>query len=496
MKSRSEWSDAAAALRTENRSFVGGTYVSVPDGQTVEHISPITGCPQYTMSFASISLLDRAVNLARRRFDDGSWSRRAPSERGAALERLASLIASNSERLALCETLDTGKAIGDSFRRDVPGSAATVRWYAGAADKIYGETAPIGKGVVATVDLEPVGVVGAVIPWNFPIETAFWKVAPALVLGNSIVLKPDEKSPRTALAVAALAIEAGIPEGVFNVIVGGPDIGRAIGLHPDIDAVSFTGSTEVGKKFLGYSSRSNLKMVSLECGGKSANVVFADAADLDKVAAASAQGIFYNQGQVCSANSRLLVEASIAEELTERIRIHSQQFSPNTPLDPDTAVGSMIGTDHRDGVLRKIEAAANGGGLVVAGGVKKTVDGHDNYIEPTIIVGLSESSELAREEAFGPVLCVIPFHSEAQAISLANESRFALAASVWSGSFDRAHRVASQLRAGTVSVNAVDSLHVSIPFGGFRQSGFGRDLSLHALRNYAQPKTTWLDFRS
>ena len=374
MKTKSEWIDAAARFQAEARSFVDGRFVSSPNAATLEHVNPATGLPQYALALADDELLNRAVDVARRRFDDGAWSRCHPSKRREAFLKLAALIEENSERLALCETLDTGKAIRDLFLRDVPGAATTLRWYAEAVDKIYGETAPVGPGVLATINLQPVGVVGAVIPWNFPIETAFWKVAPALILGNSVVLKPDEKSSRSALLAAALAVEAGIPEGVFNVVTGGAELGRAMGLHPGIDALSFTGSTEVGKKFLEYSAHSNLKMISLECGGKSANVVFADTADLDRAASSAAAGIFFHQGQVCSANSRLLVEDKIADEFVEKLRKEALAYSPGAPLDPETPAGTMIGTSHRDAVLAKIAGGKRDGGRIF-GGVTKTVEG-------------------------------------------------------------------------------------------------------------------------
>jgi 4-(gamma-glutamylamino)butanal dehydrogenase len=496
MTEQINWMFAAERLKVAARSFIDGEHVEALNGEVIEHVNPMNGEIQYALSVADETLLNRAVAISRRRFNDGVWSRCSPAVRRDALVKLAALIDENRERLAICETLDTGKAISDSYNYDVPGSAATLRWYAGAIDKLYGETAPVECGVLATINLQPIGVVGAVIPWNFPIETAFWKAAPALAIGNSVVLKPDEKSSRSAIAVAELAIQAGIPAGVFNVVTGGPNLGQLMGLHPDIDALAFTGSTEVGKKFLEYSSRSNLKLVSLECGGKSANVVFADTADLKRAAKAAARGIFFNQGQVCSANSRLIVEASITEEFANLVSEESAFYSPAFPLDPSTSVGSMIGRDHRDRVLKLIERSVEQGGRIVCGGIAKVVRGYDNYIEPTIIANLAPDAELAREEAFGPVLCVLPFETECEAIKIANDSRYALSASLWSGSFERAHRVAERLLGGTISVNAVDALHVSIPFGGFRQSGFGRDLSLHALRNYAQPKAIWYDYRS
>lgn len=494
MKSRTEWETAAAALPSNIRSFLGGV-AAQGKGETVEHVSPLNGKIDYVSHFASIEDLDAVAALARRRFEEGVWSRRDPIARRDVLLRLCALIEEHTEELALYETLDTGKAIADSFLRDVPGSAGTLRWYAGAIDKLYGERAPVGSGVVATIHLEPVGVVGAVIPWNFPIETLMWKVAPALALGNSVILKPDEHSSRTALRVAELAIEAGVPEGVFSIVLGGPEIGRAMGLHPLINALSFTGSTEVGKLFQAYSAQSNLKLLSLECGGKSANLIFADCENLDTAAAFAAAGIFYNQGQVCSANSRLLVEASIAEDFTARVIAAAADYSPGAPLDPGTAVGAMIGLPHRDKVLEMIAGATAQGGAIRRGGAAKTIDGYDNYLEPTVITGLSPEATLISEEAFGPVLTVQTFDTEAAAIEMANGSEFALAASVWSDGFARAHRVAERLRAGSVSVNMVDALHPSVPFGGFASSGFGRDLSLHAFRNYGQPKTTWFDYR-
>lgn len=494
MKPKAEWAAAATTLSSDICSFSGGV-AERNNGEVAEHISPLSGRVDYVSHFVSIEDLDAVVILARRRFEEGVWSRRDPIERRDVLFRLCALIEEHAEELALYETLDTGKAISDSYLRDVPGSVGTLRWYAGAIDKLYGERAPAGSGVVATVHLEPVGVVGAVIPWNFPIETLMWKVAPALALGNSVILKPDEHSSRTALRVAELAVEAGVPEGVFSVVLGGPKIGRAIGLHPLIDALSFTGSTEVGKLFQSYSAQSNLKLVSLECGGKSVNLIFADCENMETAAAFAAAGIFYNQGQVCSANSRLLVEASIAEDFTARVIAAAADYSPGSPLDPDTAVGAMIGLSHRDRVMGMVTTAAAQGGVIRCGGVAKVVDGYDNYLEPTVITGLSSDAELIREEAFGPVLTVQTFDNETAAVEMANGSEFALAASVWSGGFARAHRVAERLRAGTVSVNMVDALHPSVPFGGFASSGFGRDLSLHAFRNYGQPKTTWFDYR-
>lgn len=339
-------------------------------------------------------------------------------------------------------------------------------------------------------------MIGAVVPWNFPLDMAAWKLAPALAAGNSVVLKPAEQSPFSALRLAELALEAGVPEGVLNVVPGlGEQAGKALGLHPEVDALVFTGSTEVGKYFMRYSAQSNLKQVWLECGGKSPNLVFADCRDLDLAAEKAAFGIFFNQGEVCSANSRLLVERSIHDEFVERLLAKARDWQPGDPLDPASRAGAIVDRRQTAGILAAIERAQGEGATLLGGGRQLTINGSDNFIEPTLFGDVRPDMQLAREEIFGPVLAISAFDSEDEAIRLANDSRYGLAASLWSDDLHRAHRVARRLNAGTVSVNTVDALDVAVPFGGGKQSGFGRDLSLHSFDKYTQLKTTWFQLR-
>jgi gamma-glutamyl-gamma-aminobutyraldehyde dehydrogenase len=386
-----------------------------------------------------------------------------------------------------------GKPVEEAVGIDVPAAAGVFQWYAEAADKLYDEIAPTGADDLALVTREPLGVVGAVVPWNFPLDLASWKLAPALVAGNSVVLKPAEQSPLSALRLGELALEAGLPAGVLNVVPGfGETAGRALGLHPDVDCVAFTGSTEVGKLFLRYSSESNAKPVWLECGGKSPNLIFADASDLDRAAEMAAFGIFFNQGEVCSANSRLLVERSIREEFVERLLAQARAVRVGDPLDPETTMGPLVDAQHTERVLSYIEAAREGGTIRI-GGDRVAVNGNSRcFVEPTVIDGISNEHRIAQDEVFGPVLTVLDFEREEEALALANQTRYGLAASIWTSNLSRAHRLARRLRAGTVSVNTVDALGPATPFGGFKESGFGRDLSLHALDKYTGLKTTWI----
>ncbi|MFZ2502595.1 MAG: aldehyde dehydrogenase, partial [Nocardioides sp.] len=454
-------------------------------------VNPASGAVLTQVAECGPEDVDRAVAAARTAFDSGVWSRCAPTARKAVLKRLAALISDNAVELALLDSLDGGKRIVDTSSIDVPGSAAILEWYAEAVDKVYGEVAPTGPGDLAIVTREPLGVVAAVVPWNYPLEMAIWKVAPALAAGNSVVLKPAEQSPLSALRLGELAAEAGLPDGVLNVVPGaGPVVGRALGEHPGVDVVAFTGSTEVGKLFLGYAARSRMKQVWLECGGKSANVVFADAADLDAVADGVCFGIFANSGQVCSANSRLLVEASVKDELLAKVVARAGAIRPGDPLDPATSMGPLVSEEHAARVVGMIDEARSRANLVLGGGVAAGAP-TGTYVEPTIFDEVPWDAPLSIEEVFGPVLAVFTFTEEEEAITRANASEYGLAASVWTDSHRRAHRVASRLRAGTVSVNTVDALDVSTPFGGFGESGFGRDLSLHALDKFTGLKTTW-----
>lgn len=420
----------------------------------------------------------------------------APAERKRVLLRLAELMLAHREELALLDSLNMGKPVMDAYNIDVPGAAHVFAWYGEALDKLYDQVAPTAASAVAMISREALGVIGAVVPWNFPLDMAAWKVAPALAAGNSVVLKPAEQSPFSALRLAELALQAGLPEGVLNVVPGlGETAGRALGLHPDVDCLVFTGSTQVGKYFMQYSAQSNLKQVWLECGGKSPNLVFDDCRDLDLAAQKAAFGIFFNQGEVCSANSRLYVQRSIHDEFVERLLRQAREWLPGDPLDPASRAGAIVDA----GQTARIEAAiAQGraeGARLLCGGERLSVNGSQNFITPTIFTDVRQDMALAREEIFGPVLAVSAFDDEEQAIALANDSVYGLAASVWSDDLNRAHRVARRLKAGTVSVNTVDALDVTVPFGGGRQSGFGRDLSLHSFDKYTQLKTTWIQLR-
>ncbi|MGE5117080.1 MAG: aldehyde dehydrogenase, partial [Betaproteobacteria bacterium] len=409
------------------------------------------------------------------------------------LLRFAERILAAREELALLETLDMGKPIRHALAVDVPAAARCIQWYAEAVDKVYDEIAPTPRSALALITREPVGVVGAIVPWNYPMVMAAWKLGPALAAGNSVVLKPSEKSPLTALRLAELALDAGLPAGVFNVVPGyGAEAGEALALHGDVDAIGFTGSTRTGRRMLEYAGRSNLKRVFNELGGKSAFVVFPDVDDLERAARTAAASVFFNQGESCNAPTRVIVHADIADEFVRLAAAQAPRYRPGDPLDAATEMGAIVDATQLAAVLGYIEAGRAEGAALVTGGARAREASGGCYVEPTLFDGVRNDMESAHEEIFGPVLGVIRFADEAEAIRLANDSAYGLQAAVWTSQLSRAHRVARALKAGTVHVNQYDEDDITVPFGGVKQSGNGRDKSLHAFDKVTELKTTWL----
>ncbi|SMC71754.1 aldehyde dehydrogenase [Rhizobium sp. RU36D] len=473
--------------------FIGGRWVAAEGGKVLPVISPLDGRELTTIADAGAEDVDRAVQAARAAFDRGQWSRAAPAERKKVLSRIADLIEKHALELAVLGVRDNGTEIQMALKAE-PGSAAgTFRYYAEAIDKVYGEIAPTAENVLGLIHREPVGVVGAIVPWNFPLMIGAWKIAPALAAGNSVVLKPAEVASLSLLRLAELCAEAGLPDGVLNVVTGqGAVTGEALGLHMDVDVLVFTGSGPVGRKLLEYSARSNLKRVYLELGGKSPNIVFADAPDLDKAAKISAYGIFRNAGQVCVAGSRLLVEQSIQAEFTARLVEITEKMKLGDPLDLGTEAGAVSSETQLLKDLDFIAGASREGARLLTGGTRLLAETGGYFLKPTIFADVTPEMTIAREEVFGPVLSVLPFRDEAEAVAIANSTPYGLASAVWTANLSRAHRMIRAIKAGVVHVNTYGGADNTVPLGGMRQSGNGHDKSLHALDKYTELKTAWI----
>lgn len=477
----------------DGRALINGERVAARDGQTFDCISPVDGRLLTQVARCGQSDIDAAVAAARAAFEDRRWAGQAPAARKRVMIKFAELIQAHGDLLALTESLDMGKPVKYAKGVDVNSAANCVRWYGEAVDKVYDEIAPTPDTALALITREPVGVVGVIVPWNYPMIMAAWKIAPALAAGNSVVLKPSEKSPLTALKLAELALEAGIPAGVFNVVTGyGPEAGSPLALHMDVDCIAFTGSTRVGKQIHVMAGQSNLKRAWTELGGKSPNIVFADCPDLDKAVEASVGSIFFNQGESCNAPSRLFVEASIKDAFLEKALKLVPQYQPANPLDQNTVMGAIVDQVQLDNVMRYIGLGQSEGAKLLAGGERVAPVAGGCYVQPTIFDGVTNSMTIAREEIFGPVLSVLSFTDAADVVKQANNNIYGLQAAVWTRDINKAHGVARALRAGTVHVNQYDEDDITVPFGGFKQSGVGRDKSLHAFDKYTECKTTWI----
>ncbi|SFU97525.1 aldehyde dehydrogenase [Pseudoduganella namucuonensis] len=492
-KDNINWHERAAALAIDGRAFIDGQRVWARAERRFDNHSPIDGRKLGEVARCDGADVDLAVAAARAAFEDGRWSAKAPAQRKRTMIRFADLVQQNGAELALLETLDMGKPIKYSQSVDVNSAANCLRWYGEAIDKIYDEIAPTAANSLALITREPVGVVAAIVPWNYPMIMAAWKIAPALAAGNSVVLKPSEKSPLTALRLAELALEAGIPPGVFSVLPGyGDEAGAALALHMDVDCIGFTGSTRVGKQIMQMAGQSNLKRAWTELGGKSANIVCADCPDLDAAVEAAVGSIYFNQGESCNAPSRLFVEASIKDRFLEKALAMVPSFQPGDPLDEATVMGAIVDNTQLGSVMGYIESGKSEGAKLLAGGNRARGGSGGYYVEPTLFDGVDSGMRIAREEIFGPVLSVLAFTDVADAVRQANATPYGLQAAVWTADMGKAIRTARALRAGTVHVNQYDGDDITVPFGGYKQSGNGRDKSLHAFDKYTELKTTWI----
>jgi gamma-glutamyl-gamma-aminobutyraldehyde dehydrogenase len=492
--SKKEYRAIASKIKFPVEPFIDGKFQKSKAGRLMETINPATGSVLTNVTACDEDDVNFAVEVSRRAFNSGEWACKHPSERKAVLLKLAQLIEKNQTELAVLESLESGKPISECELTDLPETIVTIQWHAEAIDKIYDQISPANADAVGLITREPLGVVGCVLPWNFPLMMLAWKIAPALAGGNSVIVKPAEQTSMTALRIAELAIEAGIPPGVLNILPGeGPDVGEPMGRHQDIDAISFTGSTEVGRLFLEFSGQSNLKKIILECGGKNPAVVLSDANNLDGVAEHVVFAALWNMGQNCTANSRLIVHSSIKDTLLEKVREKMTDWNTGDPLDPDNQLGAIISREQYDKILGYIEIAKEQGAELIEGG-NPIKSGEGLFIEPTLFAGVTPEMVIAQEEVFGPVFAMMVVDTDEEAIKLANDTCYGLQASLYTSSVTKAHKYGRALQAGTVSVNCYGEGDISTPFGGYKLSGFGgRDNSLMAHDQYTETKTLWID---
>ena len=473
--------------------LIDGHAVAASDGATMEVLSPIDGTLITTMARGTAQDMTTAITAARTAFEDGRWAGQPPAARKKVLMKWADLIEAHALELAVLGVRDNGTEIGMALKAELGSAAGTIRYYAEALDKVYGEIAPTADDVLGLIHREPVGVIGAIIPWNFPLMIGAWKLGPALAMGNSVVLKPAETASLSLIRMAELAHEAGLPPGVLNVVTGaGAVVGETMGLSMDVDVLVFTGSGSTGRRLLEYSARSNLKRVYLELGGKSPNIVFADAPDLDEAAKVAAMGIFRNSGQVCVAGSRLLVEASIHDDFVAAVAKVTKSLRVGDPLDLNNHIGAINSETQLLQNLKFLESAGAQGGTITMGGTRILSETGGYYMDPTIVTGVTPEATLSQKEVFGPILAVTPFTDEADAISIANATDYGLAGAVWTSNLSRAHRMIRAVRTGVMHVNTYGGADGTVPLGGVGQSGNGHDKSLHALDKYINLKTAWI----
>ena len=489
-----DWKTKASQIQPLGLAYINGQYQPAISNQNFDAFSPRDGQKLAEITSCQSEDVDLAVDAARQAFKSGIWSRSSAKQRKQVLLKFADLIEQHSQELALLESLEMGMTISDSVNMNLPGAIECMRWFAELADKRYDEIAPTSPNAITRIHRVPVGVVAAIVPWNYPLMMACWKIAPALATGNSVILKPAEQSSLTAIKLGELSKLAGIPDGVFNVLPGpGHITGKALGLHMDVDAIAFTGSTDVGKLFMQYSGQSNLKRISLECGGKTPNIVLADCDNLDAAADAIVLGAFGNQGQICNAGSRLIVERSIRDQLIEKVLSRAKAEKPGDPLDPQSKLGPLVDEGQLSRVIGYIDIGKQQGAELLCGGQRiHPVDG-GSFLQPTVFDKVSPEMTIAKEEIFGPVLSVITVDNIDQAIEVANNTIYGLGTAVWTTNIKKMERVAAEVQAGVIWVNSHDHGDISSPVGGFKQSGFGRDKSIHAMEKYTEYKTVWIN---